>query len=234
MALRRSRRGSWASASRVASTWPAAVFDPALPVRSTMASGSPFPPAPWSAKAVTGWKPWVFFQRERPAPSLDARCSGPRGPARLQRPGAVRREGADQPGHQRVGRDRPGEPRLLPQHRDVSQAVPAQRGRREVRDGLPRVVDRPRRPPPGKVARQAPGQAGHPHRLPQQDRPALGDQAATIGGHRHAGGTCAIVHAKGAFGSLMDMTLDKPYSSRSKALFIPAISPRLTQAKTRG
>jgi hypothetical protein len=61
-ALRRSRRGSRASASRVASIWPAAVSDPALPVRSTMAGGSPFPPAPWSAQAVTGWKPQVFFQ----------------------------------------------------------------------------------------------------------------------------------------------------------------------------
>ena len=48
--------GSWASASRVASIWSAAVFDRRFPVRSTMASGSPFPPAPWSAKAVIGMK----------------------------------------------------------------------------------------------------------------------------------------------------------------------------------
>ena len=53
-ALRRRWRGSWASASRVASIWSAAVFDPALPARSMMASGSPFPAAPWSAKAVMG------------------------------------------------------------------------------------------------------------------------------------------------------------------------------------
>ena len=52
--LRRSRRGSWASASREASIWSAAVFEPALPFRSTMVSGSPFLPAPWSAKAVMG------------------------------------------------------------------------------------------------------------------------------------------------------------------------------------
>jgi hypothetical protein len=32
-------------------------LDPALPVLSKMASGSPFPFPPWSANAVTGWKP---------------------------------------------------------------------------------------------------------------------------------------------------------------------------------
>ena len=51
---RRRWRGSWASASRVASMWSAAVFDPALPGRSMMASGSPDPAAPWSAKTVSG------------------------------------------------------------------------------------------------------------------------------------------------------------------------------------
>ena len=38
------------------------MFDPALPARSTIASGSPFPLAPWSAKAAMGWKPKDFFQ----------------------------------------------------------------------------------------------------------------------------------------------------------------------------
>ena len=51
--------GSWASASRAASIWSAAVFEPAFPGRSTMARGSPFPSAPWSAQAVIGWKPKV-------------------------------------------------------------------------------------------------------------------------------------------------------------------------------
>jgi hypothetical protein len=49
-------RGSWASASRAASMWSAAVLEPAFPGRSTMASGSPIPSAPWSAQAVIGWK----------------------------------------------------------------------------------------------------------------------------------------------------------------------------------
>ncbi len=48
-----------------------------------------------------------------------------------------------------VGRDRPGQLRLLPQHRDIGQAVPAQGDRGgQVRDDLARVVDRPRCTPP--------------------------------------------------------------------------------------
>ena len=178
--LRRRWRGSCASASRAVSMWSAAVFDPAFPGRSTIASGSPFPPAPWSAQAVIGWNPNVFFQvgaacsfsecaitivasrsTVTSPPSRRARRAGqrpgplprgrPGGPDRLQRPRQVRRQGGDQPGHHRVGRDRPRQLRLLPQHRDVGQAVPAQRHRGgQVRDDLARVVDRPRRPPPGQ------------------------------------------------------------------------------------
>jgi hypothetical protein len=52
-----------------------------------------------------------------------------------------------------VGRDRPGQFRLLPQHRDIGQAVAAKRdGGGQVRDDLARVVERPRRPPPGQAA----------------------------------------------------------------------------------
>ena len=45
----------------MAPMWSAAVFDPALPGRSTMASGSPAPSAPWSANTARGWNPNVFF-----------------------------------------------------------------------------------------------------------------------------------------------------------------------------
>jgi hypothetical protein len=38
------------------------VFEPEFPALSTIARGSPFPPAPWSAQAVMGWNPNVFFQ----------------------------------------------------------------------------------------------------------------------------------------------------------------------------
>ena len=86
-------------------------------------------------------------QRPRPLPRRR-----PRAPDRLQRPRPVRRQVPDQPGHHRVRRDRPRQLRLLPQHRDIGQAVPAQRDRcGQVRDDLPRVVHRPRRPPLGQA-----------------------------------------------------------------------------------
>ena len=47
---------------------------------------------------------------------------------------------------------------------------------------------------------QAPAQAGHPHRLPQQDRPGLGHQAPAVRGHRDPGTACAILHLESAFG----------------------------------
>jgi hypothetical protein len=154
-------------------------------------------------------------QRPRPLP-----CRRPGGPDRLQRPRQVRRECADQPGHHRIGRHRPGQLRLLPQHRDIGQAVPAQRHRRgQVRDDLPWIVDRPRRPPPGQALRQAPPKAGHPHRLPQQDRTCLGHQALPVRRHGDLACACVILHLESAFGSGTDRTLDKPYSPRSKALF---------------
>ena len=198
--------------------WSAAVFEPAFPGRSTIARGSPFPPAPWSAQAVIGWKPNVFFQvgaacsfsewaitmvasrstvtRPPSAPGASSPASAQarsRAAARAARiafsaRGPSAASVADQPGHHRVRRDRPGQVRLLPQHRDVGQAVPAQRdGGGQVRDDLARVVDRPRRPPPGQALRQAPAQAGHPHRLPQQDRPGLGHQAPAVSRHGDPG-----------------------------------------------
>jgi len=176
---------------------------------------------------VDGGQPAASARRrvpgQRPCP-LPGRGPGrPDGPQRLRQvPGQL----ADQPGHHRVGRDRPRKLRLLPQHRDVGQAVPAQGDRgSEVRDDLPRVVDRPRRPPPGKPLRQSPAQPGHPHRLPQQDGPGLRDQARAVRRYRHPGSTCAIVHSKSAFGSLADKIFDKPYPSRSKALFHASDQP---------
>ena len=55
---------------------------------------------------------------------------------------------ADQPGYHRIGRHRPSQIRLPAQHRDIGQAVPAQRQRGgQVRHDLARVMHRPRRPP---------------------------------------------------------------------------------------
>jgi hypothetical protein len=58
---RRSRAGSWASAAVATWTWSAAVFDPALPDRSSTATGSPTPTWPWSMNAHDGWKPKPFL-----------------------------------------------------------------------------------------------------------------------------------------------------------------------------
>jgi hypothetical protein len=42
--------------------WSLAVVEPALPGRSSAATGSPEPAGPWSTKATRGWLPKVFFQ----------------------------------------------------------------------------------------------------------------------------------------------------------------------------
>ena len=112
---------------------------------------------------------------------------GPGGADRFQRPRQVPGQQADQPGHHRVGRDRPGQLRLLPQHGDISQAVPAQRdGDGQVRDDLPRVVHRPGRPPPGKYLRQAPASpvtriVSHSRTAPAWDTsPFPSDDTATL------------------------------------------------------
>jgi hypothetical protein len=41
--------------------WSAAVFDPALPGRSSAARGSPVPSGPWSTNAHNGWCPKPFL-----------------------------------------------------------------------------------------------------------------------------------------------------------------------------
>jgi hypothetical protein len=46
--------GSWRSAERMRVMWSAAVFEPALPRRSSIATGSPVPAGPWSTNAANG------------------------------------------------------------------------------------------------------------------------------------------------------------------------------------
>ena len=58
---RRSRRGSCASASRATSMCSLAVFDPALPGRSMMASGSPPAAGAVVGERGQGMEPKVFF-----------------------------------------------------------------------------------------------------------------------------------------------------------------------------
>ena len=153
----------------------------------------------------------------------------PRSPDRPQRLRQVPGQRADQPGHHRVRRHRPGQGRLLPQHRDIGQAVTAQRQRRgQVRDDLARMVDRPRRPPPGQTLRQSAGQAGHPAsshtagpHLP--GTPAPGRQRTQPPGHHVRYRSPEKCLRPGT-----DGTLDKPNPPRSKALFLLADHTWLT------
>ena len=197
---RRRRRGSWASASRVTSMCSAAVFDPALPGRSTMASGFPGrrrrrgqrtrpgggtrrssstsgPPAPSPSARSRSWHRYRPGSAPPSAPGASSPASSQarsRAAARAARiafsaRGASAASGGDQPGDHRVGGHRPGQLRLGAQHRDIGQAVTAQRQRHgQVSDDLPGVMHRPRRPPPGQPVRQAFAQAGDPERLGQQ------------------------------------------------------------------
>lgn len=52
---RLSSLGSWARASWVVVMWSFAVLEPALPGRSSAATGSPEPAWPWSTNATGGW-----------------------------------------------------------------------------------------------------------------------------------------------------------------------------------
>ena len=53
---------------------------------------------------------------------------------------------------------------------------------------------------PVRVGGCPPAQAGHPERLPQQDRPGLGHQSRAVGGHGDPGAACAILPLESAFG----------------------------------
>ncbi len=100
--------------------------------------------------------------------------------------------GQDTTGSEATG---PREVRLLPQHRDVRQAVPARDDRGgQDRNDLARVAQRPRAPSPLHRLRQAPAQAGHPHRLPQQDRARPELQALPVRRHGDLGAACVILH----------------------------------------
>jgi translation initiation factor IF-2 len=163
-------RGSCARARRAAAVWSAAVFDPAFPGRSTIASGSAFPVSPWSAVTRApptsgAASPASAQARSRDAARADRMPSVPAaGPPPGSRPTGI------PPGRTRPARPGPAAP-AAPRCRPAVPAGCDSGG--QVRDDLARVVDRPRRPPPGQVLRQAPAQAGDPHRLPQQHRPGV-------------------------------------------------------------
>ena len=75
----------------------------------------------------------------------------------------------------RAGHHQPEQARLGGEHRDIGQAVPAQRQRRrQIRDDLPRVVHRPRRPPPGPAWPTGPRPGPSPAAPGQQQGARLG------------------------------------------------------------
>ena len=142
----------------------------------------------------------IAFSARGASAGQRARSAGtPPGPTRPARPGPAARA---------APRYRPGSPRPAPPPRPGPRRSCPGRGP----PAAPATGARP--------AGQAPAQAGHPHRLPQQDRPGLGHQAPAVSGHRDRAAACAIVHLESAFGSATDRTLDKPYPPRSKALFL--------------
>lgn len=60
--------GNCANAFLTTVMWSAAVFEPALPARSSIATGSPVPSPPWSTNAHNGWNP-------KPRLKVGAACS---------------------------------------------------------------------------------------------------------------------------------------------------------------
>ena len=112
---------------------------------------------------------WRVLPGQRPHPLARRRTGGPDG---LQRPRQVGGQSADQPGRHRVGRDRPGQLRLLPQHRDIGQAVPAQGDRGgQVRNDLAPGRGPPAAPAtcPGPSTGAGPGRS--PASFPTAARP---------------------------------------------------------------
>jgi len=120
---------------------------------------------------------------------------------RPQRPRRIGGQRADQPGDHRIRSHRSAQARHGPQHRDISQAVPAQPQRHgQVGNDLPRVMHRPRRPPPGQTGAQTLAQARHPERFGQQQPASLRHQPVPVGRHGDLGAEPGILHLESAFG----------------------------------
>jgi hypothetical protein len=162
---------------------------------------------------------------------------GPCGPDGLQSFLAGGREGVDEAGDGRVGGDRAEEGRLAPQHRDVCEAVPAQRDRQgDVQQDLARIMHRPSLPPRRQCRGYRGVQAGLADGLDQQHAPGLRD-------HRPATALDAdtrvrpdtLLHLESASFRAANRTLDKSHRCRSGALSAYLIKPRTPHlAKARG
>ena len=215
--LRRRWPGSWARASRVDLDVVGGGVGPGVPGPQHDGQRLTGPAGPWSAKAVSGWNPKVFFQvglacsfsecavttvasmstvtsppsapGAAPPASAQARSRAAARAARIafSARGASAASCGDQPGDHRVRGHRPGQVRLRAQHRDIGQAVTAQRHRhRQVRDDLPRIVHRPRRPPPRSPADKPPVQARHVARSCAAVPLLPGNDPRPVSGHRRS------------------------------------------------
>jgi hypothetical protein len=112
------------------------------------------------------------------------------GPGAGRCPWRVCGQRADQPGHHHARGHRSAQLRPGAQHRDIGEAIPAQRQRHhQVGEDLARVMHCPRRPPPAQTRRQATAQPGDPGagRFPRRRQPATGLLAATRTGLPPAG-----------------------------------------------
>jgi hypothetical protein len=66
-------------------------------------------------------------------------------------------------------------------------------------------------------------------------RPPVGDDSGAVSRHHDLAAASSKMHPESAFRTGTDRTLTKPYSSRSKALFVfQSIKPGHCQAKARG
>lgn len=199
-------------------------------------SGEPPRPFPCRNGRSRSWRRCRSGSASRPRPARRRLAAGMGGADHPQRPGRIGGQHGNQPGDHRVGRDRAEQLRLGAQRGHVRQAVPAQgEHHRQVPDDLPRVMHRPRRPPPGQPRREALAQSGHPQRLGQQQPARLGHQAPAVGGHGHLRVAAGSMHLESAFRSGADRSLCKSYPPRSKALFsCKKIKNGSPQAKARG
>ena len=160
-------------------------------------------------------------------------CGADRGQCFLARGG----EDVDQTGDRRVGGDRPEHGRLGPQHRDVGEAVPAQRDRhRKIHEYLARVMDGPRLPPGSECCGYGLVEAGLADRFDQQDRTGLRDHGAAVIPDKDMGiGPDRLLHLESASDRGGNKDLSNPYSRWSGALSACLITCRTARfMKARG
>lgn len=164
-------------------------------------------------------------------------CCGPRGPYRGEGLRPSLGKGVDEAGDRRIGGNRAEDVRLGPQHRDVREAVPAQRDRQShVQQDLARIVHRTLLPPRRQRPRHRLIQPGLADGLDQQHSPGLGHHRMAIAldaDTRVRPDT--LLHLRSASFLAANRTLDKSHRCRSGALLAFSTKHRTaTVVKARG